>query len=270
MSRSYIIAGIITVAAVAWIASGQIGGGKAADASAGAQPEPVVQAPVVPAVRVARLSAEPMANEVVLQGRTQSERSVELKNEVRGRVEAVLAERGSRVKEGDAIVRLAVEGRQHALVQAKTLVAQRQIEYDAAAKLTSKGFNSEIELAQARTNLDAARAAFRQAELDLAHTVITAPFAGVLDTRPVNVGDYLDIGKPVATVVDLDPIRVVGFVSERQVAQLGVGGIGHALILDTVERDGRISYISATADPATRTFRARSTCRTPTTASSTG
>lgn len=258
MNRTYVTAGIILLAAVTWIASGRF---KADDASspaapmAGDQPPTAAPAAVVPQVRVARLTAEPMVNDVVLQGRTAASRIVELKNEVRGRVDAVLVDRGARIKEGEPLIRLAVEERQHALEQARTLLAQRQIEFDAAVKLTSKGFNSEIELAQARANLEAARAGQRRAELELAHTLIKAPFPGVLNLRPVEVGDYLDVGKPVATIVDLNPVKVVGFVTERHVGQIRIGGVGHARIIGDIEREGRISYVSASADPVTRTFR---------------
>jgi len=252
MNRSFAIAVAITLAAVAWVLSGQVGGGNA-------PPDKPPQRPPaeepVQAVRVATLDARPMTSEVILQGRTEAWRSVDLRAEVRGRVEEVLVERGTAVAAGTPLVRLAVNDRRAQLDQAKALVAQRQIEFDAARTLNQRGHAADVQLAQARANLDAAQAAVRRAEVDLANTEIRAPFEGVLDKRPVNLGDFLDVANPVATVVDLDPLRIVGFASERSVAELRVGGRGVARIVGLPEVEGRIAYIAAVADAATRTFR---------------
>ncbi|WP_029008402.1 efflux RND transporter periplasmic adaptor subunit [Azospirillum halopraeferens] len=265
MNRSVVIAGLVTVAAVAWVLSGQI---RPAAVPAAPEPEGAAPAPEEPAaraVRVARLAARPMTDTVVLQGRTEASRSVELRAEVRGRVEAVPVPRGAAVTQGDVLVRLAVNDREAQLDQARALLEQRRIEHRAARSLNTRGHNTDIQLAQAAAALEAAQAAVRKAEVDLANTVIRAPFDGVLDRRPVELGDFLDTGNPVATVVDLDPVRVVGFASERQVGNLRAGGSGTARIIGGAggggaggggsDAEGTIAYVAAVADPATRTFR---------------
>jgi membrane fusion protein, multidrug efflux system len=95
----------------------------------------------------------------------------------------------------------------------------------------------------------------RRAELDLANTEIRAPFDGVLDKRAVEVGDVLESGGAVATVVDLDPLRAVGYATERAVAFLKPGAPGRATVVGGAEAEGRVVYIAATADEATRTYR---------------
>ncbi|MGQ9368661.1 efflux RND transporter periplasmic adaptor subunit [Azospirillum sp. ST 5-10] len=259
MNRSLVTAGVITVAAVAWVLSGQIGGGPASPSPAGADgPAGAAPAPLQ-AVRVARLVARPMTAEIVLQGRTEAWRSVALRAEVRGRVEAVPVARGTVVAAGEVLVRLAVDDRPVRLEEARALLAQRHLEHRAAQSLNARGHNTDIQLAQAAAALEAARAAVRKAEIELAHTTIAAPFDGVLDERPVEVGDFLDTGNPVATVVDLDPMRIVGFAAESQIAALRLGQRGVARIIGGPDGaravEGRIAYVAATADPATRTFR---------------
>jgi multidrug efflux system membrane fusion protein len=254
MNRSLAIAAAITLAAVAWVLSGQFAGSRPAAPDVPAPKTAAAEEPVQ-AVRVATLTARPMVSEVILQGRTQAWRAVDLRAEVRGRVEEALVERGAAVAGGTPLLRLAVNDRRALLDQGKALLAQRQIEYDAARTLNQRGHAAAVQLAQAKANLDAAHAAVRRAEVDLANTEIRAPFGGVLDQRPVNLGDFLDVGNPVATVVDLDPLRVVGFASERSVAELRVGAAGFARIIGQEEVEGRIAYIAATADAATRTFR---------------
>lgn len=267
MKRSYVIALVIAVAAAGWVASGELSlsettAPEAASPPTGAVPsEPPQRA--VPAVRVVRLAAEPMVQRLTLYGRTEAARKVELRTEIRGRVEEVLAKRGAPVAEGEVILRLAVEDRQHVLEQARAFLAQRRIEYEAARTLTERGFNPEIRLAEARANLDAAEVAVRQAELDLQRLTIRAPFAGILETRPAELGDYLEVGDVVGTVVDLDPVKVVGHVSERNVAALQLGARGQARLIGGEEVEGEITYIAATADPATRTYRVEMTVPNP-------
>lgn len=255
MNRSAITAVLITAGAVAWVLSGQLGNGTTPPDGAPPTATEVRPEPPLQSVRVARLTARPMVDAVVLQGRTEAWRAVDVRAEVRGRVDAVLVDKGQPVTAGAVVVRLAVDDRKAVLDQARALLAQRRIEHDAAAALHRRGNASDVQLATARANLDAAEAAVRRAEIDLERTAIRVPFDGVLDRRPVHLGDYVDVGDVVASVVDLDPLRIVGFATEANVAQLRVGASGHALIVGAREVEGRVAYVAAQADAATRTFR---------------
>jgi multidrug efflux system membrane fusion protein len=134
-------------------------------------------------------------------------------------------------------------------------VAQRQIEYNAAQKLESRGFNSRIGLSEALANLEAAKAALRAAEIDLEKTGIVAPFAGTIADQNVEVGDYLDIGHALFTLVTLDPLEVTGYVSERHVRDLSAGGPARVDFEENGSAEGTLSYIAPAADLDTRTFR---------------
>ncbi|MEO0830383.1 MAG: efflux RND transporter periplasmic adaptor subunit, partial [Pseudomonadota bacterium] len=84
---------------------------------------------------------------------------------------------------------------------------------------------------------------------------ITAPFDGVLDNRFVEIGDFLSVSQPCATVVDLDPILVVGQVSERDVDKLSMGSVGQARLISGQKLEGVVRFIAKTAEQETRTFR---------------
>lgn len=262
MKVSYLIAAALALGAAAWVASGQWGddatGPAGADtgevAVAPSASEPAAEGPVTK-VRAIRSQAEPVVQELMVMGQTFADRTVELRSELDGRVEAVLVDRGRRVAEGDPIVRLAPEARPANLAEARALVAQREREFNAAESLTSKGFNSDIRLAEAEALLEAARAARAQAEVAVDRLTITAPFDGVLETRPVEVGDFLSVADPVATIVDLDPLLVVAQVTERMVTDLTLGQLGQADLIDGQTLSGTVTYIAATTDAATRTFR---------------
>ena len=253
MKRSYVISILLAVGAVAWIASGQLDGAREPEAQK--PPADLSVAKTVAKVRVRVQEAEPRSVAVLLRGYTEAERRVDIKAEARGRIEEVSVEKGSRVEAGEVIARLAADDRPALLRKAKALLEQRRIEYDAARKLAKKGFRSETNLAASKAEVDAAAAEVEKAEVELDNLEIRAPFAGVVDDRMMEIGDFADVGDPVARIVDLSPILAVGYAAQQDVARLKVGDRGRIRLLGDRELEGRIRFIGAVADPETRTFR---------------
>jgi multidrug efflux system membrane fusion protein len=116
-------------------------------------------------------------------------------------------------------------------------------------------YRSDTAVAEARAQLEVAKAQVAAMEIDIAYTTIVAPFDGIVDARPAEIGDFLDVGDPIATIVDLDPILVVGQISERDIAQISVGDAGMARMVTGEMLRGKVRYISTVADETTRTFR---------------
>lgn len=260
MRSSYIVAAVIAVAAAAWVASGQLVGddgtivgapAATVDAAPPAEPAPAA----LPQVRVRTQTATPRAAEIVLRGRTEAVRAVELRAETRGTVKEIMVEKGATVAAGDVLIRLSQDDRLARLAQAKALLEQRQIEFKAASQLSEKGYRSETAVAEARARLEEAKAAVAAMEIDIGYTTVHAPFDGIVDARPAEIGDFLDVGDPIATIVDLDPILMIGQVSERDVGQIELGHAGYARTINGQSLAGRVRYISSVADEATRTFR---------------
>lgn len=180
---------------------------------------------------------------------------MEVKAETHGRIVELLIERGARVERDQTIARLAPEDRPARLTEAEALYEQRRIEYLAAESLSKKGFRAETQLAGAKAAMEAAAAAVRTAKVDLANTEIRAPFDGLVDDRMTDRGDFVEKGDVIARIIDLDPILVVARVSERDVGRLEPGIDGRARLVTGREVTGRLRFVGAMADPATRTFR---------------
>lgn len=260
MKKSYLIAGVLAVGLVGWLASGQVGGNEAGDAGHGetvASPSDASSLSgerQILSVRVQDLTAETIEREIVINGKTAPVRSVEMRAETNGRVIGVDAREGAFVAAGDVIIRLDPRDREVLALEAEALLRQRQIELDAAKKLGEKGFQAETSVALAEANFAAAEAALKRAQLDLDHTKVAAPFAGVLDRRHVEIGAFVDIGDPLAMLLDQDPYLVTGDVTETEVAKLEVGMTGKVRLAtgDTVE--GKLRYVASQADQQTRTF----------------
>jgi multidrug efflux system membrane fusion protein len=253
MRKSVIVAAVIAAGAVAWIASGALVDSPAPGGQTGTADTPAREARFQ--VRVADLVAEPYVEEVSLLGHTRAARTVQIAAEIDGRVAEVLVEEGARVAAGQPIVRLEVNDLVARVEEAEALVEQRRIEYNAAQQLGQSGYSARTQVASALANLNAAQAMLTTARQQLAKTEITAPFEGVINERPSELGAYVRTGDPVGTIVDLDPIVLVVHVTERQVRDVQLGAMAHAELVTGDAIDGVIRFVSATADAATRTFR---------------
>ncbi|CCQ74307.1 efflux RND transporter periplasmic adaptor subunit [Magnetospira sp. QH-2] len=257
MKSSFVIAGALAVGVVAWIGSGLL------SADEGTTPESegsVEQASVAPEtelfkVRVRESLAQDWHQTLSLFGHTEAERRVELKAETAGRVAGLERDKGEWVEQDEILIKLAMDDRRSRLGEAQALLNQRLLEHEAAQELAEKSFRSKTKVAEARASLEAARAAVTTARLDIARTSIKAPFAGIVEERPVELGTYLAIGDPVAVLVDLDPILVIGELPETQAATLSLGTSATASLADGRMVQGALSYLSSTANESTRTFR---------------
>ena len=192
--------------------------------------------------------------DVVLRGRTEAARSVVVRAETAGIVAATPAAEGSAVSQGQVLCRLAVDARQAALDQARAMLKSRQLQRQASAQLAEKGYRSPTQVLEAQANLDAAQAQVRAAEIALGQVNIKAPFAGVFDHRDAEIGTYLSPGQPCGTMIELNPLLVVGDVPETEAGKLRVGAPATAKLVSGQALSGHVRYVAHDADPQTRTY----------------
>jgi len=251
-NRSWFYSGGIAVLITVWLASGSLGDDESAadDVNASATSIAAPQSKV----RVRTQTAEEIVRTIVVNGKTAPARIVELSAETEGRVEFIGAERGANVAQGGTIAKLDERDRSARLAQAKATVKQREVEYEGRVKLQSESYVSEAQLQEAIAQLEAAKTELRRAELDLEYMVVRAPFDGALQSRVVEIGDFLKTGDPIATFVDNRMIIVAANVSEFDARHVAVGESAEARLATGEQVRGTIRYVAPVADEATRTF----------------
>ena len=84
---------------------------------------------------------------------------------------------------------------------------------------------------------------------------VNAPFDGYLETFSVKEGDYLNTGAVCATIIDPDPMRLIGEVSEKEINFVKVGAKAMAELISGKKVEGVVSFVSTSANKGTRTFR---------------
>ncbi|MEM6407319.1 MAG: efflux RND transporter periplasmic adaptor subunit [Pseudomonadota bacterium] len=242
-------------------------------------------------------TAREIDSTVLLRGRTEAARQIDVRAETSGLVvsdplrkgayvdagqllcaidpgtrETALAEAQARVPEAAARIPEA-KGR---LAEAESRLEEARINDNAAQQLSKDGFASTTRVASTRAALSAAEAAVESAkaglqaaeagvksaqaavasaEKEIERLNVLAPFSGLLETDTAELGALLQPGSACATIIQLDPIKLVGFVPETDVAKISVGSQAGARLISGREVLGEVTFVSRSSDMETRTFR---------------
>jgi len=217
-----------------------------------------VEAPPVN-VSVQSVVAEPeLADTFELPAVVEPNRVVRVAAEVSGRVEHIGPQKGDVVRAGDLLIQLNADLLIPQYDSAKAQLDFDQIQYKRTTNLVQENATTQRDLDTATAQLAASKARFDEIRARLERTRILAPIGGVLDELLVEEGEYVDPSVPVAQLVETDPAKVVVEMPERDTAFFAPGDKVEVLWeTKGVEKHlaGQIRFISALADPQTRSTR---------------
>ena len=206
-------------------------------------------------VKAKKIKSELRQSNVLVQGRTESNRNVLVSSETNGIVKEIFVKKGDFVKKDQILCKLSTDSRKAKLDEAKALMLQKKLEWDASKVLVEKGYRSQTKAAGSKAAYDASKALVIQMEEELENINIRSPFDGFFNDNLAEVGDFLSIGMPCGQVVDYNPILVIGQVSEQEIKKIKSDIQGYAVLSTGEKLNGLLSYVSKTADSKTRTFR---------------
>ena len=169
--------------------------------------------------------------------------------------------------------------RDNLILKTKEQIKLYEIEYQSAQQLIDKGLSSKSKLSLASFNLANARSNLMDIELnyqsqvanleaqlanikskiknikiDIDNTKIGSPFSGIINDSYIEIGDYVRPGNVLFSVVDLNPIKIQGYLSESDINDVSVGTKAVVINSNSITKTGEITFISPTAETATRTF----------------
>lgn len=259
MRGTYITATAIALGLIAWLLSGMLGQDDDV-----APPESIAQANELAdavdddrtptRVRARIFEAQDFTRNLVIRGRTENKRTVMAKAETAGKVVERPIERGSRVAAGDLLCRISLDDRDADQSEASEALNQAKIDFDGALKLQKRGLVSDSAIAAAKTRLAAAEASVKRTSLEVNRTSIRAPFAGLVDDIHAEIGDYVSPGAACATIVDLDPMLLMGAVAEKNVLGLTLGSEVIGRLIDGRTVNGKLTFVGQQSDESTRTY----------------
>jgi multidrug efflux system membrane fusion protein len=191
-------------------------------------------------VRVIDQKAENFSKQIVVKGFTKADKKVLVKSETSGKIIELPIPQGTLVKKGEVICSLFVAERQ-------ANFDKSLLDFNSAKKLYEEELYSSKQLQNAKSN-------YERAKLELDYANIKAPFDGVVDRIDLDVGDFLNRGSTCATVLDLDPMMITGDISESELLTFTKDSDVRVITNDGQEFQGKITFISSSADEMMHTF----------------
>jgi len=172
---------------------------------------------------------------------------------------------GDRVKAGDVLARLDSDTETIARDRAALSVASIEEKVRRTERLASSRAASEVALSDARSELETAKLALRDAEVVLQRRSIVAPFDGIVGIVKVEAGQYVTSQTEVATLDDRSAILVDFWVPERFAAVLQTGQKVEALpiAIQGSSVSGEITEIASRIEQASRTLQVRARIANP-------
>ena len=187
----------------------------------------------------------------------EAEADAEVVAKVGGEVRRIYVEEGDHVAAGQVLAQLDDRQLRLQAAQARAARAKAERDFNRQVELHDKGLVSAGAFEGLKYDLDNQVAADDLAQLNLSYSAIRAPFAGIVSTRHIKLGQEIAIGTSVFRVTDPTPLKANVFVPERELARLKPGQAA-AISVDALA--GRsfpatVKLVSPIVDAATATFK---------------
>jgi membrane fusion protein (multidrug efflux system) len=170
---------------------------------------------------------------------------------------SVLVEEGQQVAAGQTLVRL--DSARSQLQAAQTAAQMRKLEanYARARQMAEQKLLSANDNDQLRYDLEEARAANHMANLELSYANVQAPISGVIASRSIKNGNFVQINTPIFRIVDTSRLEATLNVPERELATLKAGLPVHMQVdaLPGKVFTGTVDRVAPVVDSGSGTFR---------------
>lgn len=204
-----------------------------------------------------------------ISGTLEAERKAVVRAEIGATIVAINAEPGQTVARGAVLARLDDASIRDAYESSKSMVTSAELneqisgrELERAKALVEAGAVAERDVESARLAQTAAsaqladtRARLASAQKQLDRTVLRAPFSGVVSERPVSLGDVVQSGNTMFTIIDPASLKFEGTVPAEALTNLKVGTPVSFTIAGIGDLKGKVTRINPSVDPATRQVR---------------
>lgn len=240
---------------------------------AGCSEDEVDVDPLLPAVSAYEVFATELDDEIKSSGDLEARFHTMIAAEVAGRVTELPLDEGAAVEKGATVIEIDPARRKLDLGAARARLAQARANYrrersqaERIRKLRSENIASEQQLEEAETALllaysalEAEKAAVGVAERALADASVSAPFAGMVARRSIQLGEFVQPGTDLFELVSMNPLEARFSVSEIDSQRVRPGQKVEIRVDAYADRvfEGEVTFVAPTVDPETRTLRVK-------------
>jgi membrane fusion protein (multidrug efflux system) len=187
----------------------------------------------------------------------EAESQVKVYSQAKRLVRELLVEEGDPVSKGQLLLRLEDDEQRSAVAKARIQYEKAEREYERRQRLFESELISREEFNDASYELEQLRISLQDAERELSYTEVTAPIAGTVTQRLVNLGDQVQIGQHLFDIIDFGSIVARVFVPEKYLPKLRSGLSARIAASATGGREfrGTVDRISPVVDPQSGTVK---------------
>jgi membrane fusion protein, multidrug efflux system len=176
---------------------------------------------------------------------------------VGGEVIQILVEEGQQVEGGQVLARLDGDRLRFEVQQAEANLRKLERDYQRNSDLKERGIISLGDFEKIQYEMEALKATYDLARLELSYTEIRAPIDGVVAQRFIKLGNTLAVNAPTFQVTSLEPLVSYLHVPEREYRHIEAGQPAtiHVDALQGTVFEATVARTSPVIDPATGTFK---------------
>lgn len=206
-------------------------------------------------VAVSPLAASTFRRYVELQGTVDTKNNVQVTPKSNGNVTAVYVVEGSSVRSGQTLARIDDQILRTSVEETKTQLSLANTVFEKQANLWKQQIGTELQYLQAKNSKEGLERRLATINSQLSQSNVTAPISGVVDKVFAKIGSTAGPGVPMFQVVNLSQLKVKANVADTYAGSVRKGDEVIVRFPDVNrELKTRISFVSSTVDPLSRTF----------------
>ena len=206
-------------------------------------------------VVVAPLSATTFKHFVELQGTIDAKNNVQVTPKSGGAVTAVYVKEGDAVRAGTVLAKIDDQILRESVEEVRNQLSLANTVFEKQASLWKQQIGTEIQYLQAKNNKEGLEKRLSTLNVQLSQSSVTSPISGIVDQVNVKTGEMAMPGMGIVRVVNLSQLKVVAKVADSYAGSVRKGDAVVVRFPDiNKELTTRISFVSTTVDPLSRTF----------------
>jgi membrane fusion protein, multidrug efflux system len=196
-------------------------------------------------------------------GASKASKKINLLSETSGQIYRIHHKKGHVLNINETLATIQLEDRSQSLKQVRAAYELAKHNLNIINQLAKDNFRSDINLKTAQVEYETAATNLAKMEREIKNTMIEAPFKGVLGDVFLEEGSVVAPGTTVATLLNLDPILIQIYVSEKDYSTIALNSLVQISLANDTQITGKISFISSIADPKTHMFLVEASAENP-------
>lgn len=206
-------------------------------------------------VAVTPLAVGTFEHFIEVQGTVDAKNNVQVGPQSPGMIKAVYVKEGDRVGAGAVLARIDDQVMQESIAEIQNQLVLATTVFEKQKRLWEQQIGTELQYLQAKNNMESLQKRIQTLRAQAGLSRVTSPISGVVDKVNQKAGELASPGMPMFRVVNLSSLKAVAKISDAYVASVRKGDAVTVKFPDLKkEIKARITFVSTTVDPLSRTF----------------